>query len=173
MTRYAAETNPTTIRIERRLPGPIERVWAYLVEPEKRALWFCGGPASELRVGAPITFTFDHTRLSHEPTPEEWKAFDGVSASGEITRYEPPRAFGYKGSWDGGETEVLFELTPSGSEVLLAITQLKVADAKAKANYGSGWHAHLEVLEARLKGQEPPGFWTMFNRLQQEYATRF
>ena len=27
-----------TVRLERMLPGPIERVWAYLVEPEKRAM---------------------------------------------------------------------------------------------------------------------------------------
>jgi hypothetical protein len=27
---------PNTFRIERILPGPIERAWAYLTEPEKR-----------------------------------------------------------------------------------------------------------------------------------------
>ena len=173
MSDYAAATNPTTIRLERRLPGPIERVWSYIVDPEKRALWFCGGPASELRVGAPLTFTFDHTRLSHEPTPEEWKAFDGMSATGEITRYEPPRVFAYKGKWGENETEVVFELTPVGNEVLLALTHTKLADAQSKASYGSGWHAHLAMLEDRLNGVKPRGFWTLFSRLEKEYASRF
>ena len=173
MSEYASAPDATSVRIERKLPGPIERVWSYLVDPDKRAMWFCGGPRGELRVGAPITFTFDHTKLSHEPTPDEWKAFDGMSSSGEITHYDPPHTFGYKGSWEGQESQVLFELTPVGSEVLLTITQLKVPDAQGKANYGSGWHAHLEILRARLEGKKPTGFWTLFNRLQQEYATRF
>ncbi|HPF91720.1 MAG TPA: hypothetical protein PLL57_13755 [Flavobacteriales bacterium] len=28
---------PNTIRFTRVLPGPIERVWSYLVDPEKRS----------------------------------------------------------------------------------------------------------------------------------------
>jgi uncharacterized protein YndB with AHSA1/START domain len=44
---YGAITRPGTFRIERLLPGPIERVWAYMTEPEKRrsglprAPWNC------------------------------------------------------------------------------------------------------------------------------------
>jgi len=30
---------PATMRLERLLPGPVERVWAYLTESEKRAAW--------------------------------------------------------------------------------------------------------------------------------------
>ena len=33
----------TTLTVERTLPGPIERVWAYLTEPDKRARWLGGG----------------------------------------------------------------------------------------------------------------------------------
>src|SRR5690606_39019955 len=32
-----------TVRFRRVLPGPIERVWAYLTEADKRAKWFAGG----------------------------------------------------------------------------------------------------------------------------------
>jgi len=33
------------IRVIRgQLPGPIERVWEYLTDPDKRARWFAGGP---------------------------------------------------------------------------------------------------------------------------------
>jgi activator of Hsp90 ATPase-like protein len=32
------------ISFMRVLPGPIERVWAYLTEPEKREKWFASGP---------------------------------------------------------------------------------------------------------------------------------
>ena len=48
---FGAFTGPAEIRLVRTLPGPIERVWEYLTDPEKRARWFAGGPM-EPRVGA-------------------------------------------------------------------------------------------------------------------------
>lgn len=36
MKAYGDLTANDTIRFERMLPGPIERVWAHLVEPDKR-----------------------------------------------------------------------------------------------------------------------------------------
>lgn len=36
MSEYGVVTEPGTVRIQRVLPGPIERVWAYLTESEKR-----------------------------------------------------------------------------------------------------------------------------------------
>ena len=40
-------------RLERLLPGPIERVWAYVTESDKRATWLAGGEM-ELRVGGKV-----------------------------------------------------------------------------------------------------------------------
>ncbi len=45
-------TNPTTLTVERTLPGPIERVWAYLTEPDKRARWLGGGALGHFVVRA-------------------------------------------------------------------------------------------------------------------------
>lgn len=36
MNEFGVVTEPGTVRFERVLPGPIERVWAYLTESEKR-----------------------------------------------------------------------------------------------------------------------------------------
>ena len=44
-------TGPAEVRLVRTLPGPIERVWEYLTDPEKRSRWFAGGPM-ELSAGA-------------------------------------------------------------------------------------------------------------------------
>ena len=41
---FATMPAPATVRIERLLPGPIERVWAYLTESDKRRRWFAAGP---------------------------------------------------------------------------------------------------------------------------------
>lgn len=43
MNDYGMIIEPGTLRIQRLLPGPIERVWAYLTESDKRAT--AGGPA--------------------------------------------------------------------------------------------------------------------------------
>lgn len=45
---YGVLTEAGTIRFERLLPAPLERVWAYLTDGEKRARWLCGG-AFDLR----------------------------------------------------------------------------------------------------------------------------
>ena len=40
---YGVLTEPATLRIERLLPGPIERVWAYLTESDLRRKWLAAG----------------------------------------------------------------------------------------------------------------------------------
>lgn len=43
MNDYGMIIEPGTLRIQRLLPGPIERVWAYLTESDKRATWLAAG----------------------------------------------------------------------------------------------------------------------------------
>ena len=43
MNRYGERIDASTVRFERLLPGPIERVWEYLSNGTKRATWFAGG----------------------------------------------------------------------------------------------------------------------------------
>ena len=45
---------PGTLRMERTLPAPIERVWAYFVEPDKRAAWLAGGTTARKRSASPV-----------------------------------------------------------------------------------------------------------------------
>ena len=40
---YGTLIEPTTLKIQRLLPGPIERIWAYLVESDKRRKWLAAG----------------------------------------------------------------------------------------------------------------------------------
>lgn len=42
MTTAAPILETSTVRFERLLPGPIERVWDYLVKPELRRTWLPG-----------------------------------------------------------------------------------------------------------------------------------
>ncbi len=85
MNEYGSIVAPGTVRFERVLPGPIERVWAHLTESEARGRWFASGPM-ELRVGGKVELFFQHTRLTDEPTPEKFKEMEkGISMLGRVT----------------------------------------------------------------------------------------
>jgi uncharacterized protein YndB with AHSA1/START domain len=79
MNEYGVVIEPRTVRFERVLPGPIERVWSYLTDSEKRGKWLASGPM-ELRVGGRVDLKFHNAKLSAkaEPTPERFKKFEGV-----------------------------------------------------------------------------------------------
>lgn len=57
MDDYGVVPETGTVRFERVLPGPIERVWAYLTESEKRGTWLASGPM-DLRVGGRVDLRF-------------------------------------------------------------------------------------------------------------------
>ena len=48
-----ALSEPATLTIQRFLPGPIERIWAYLTESDLRRRWLAAGQM-EMKVGAPF-----------------------------------------------------------------------------------------------------------------------
>ena len=60
---YGTVIGPRAVRLERILPGPIERVWAYLTEPDKRAKWMAAGSMADY-VGGPVDVTFDNSKTS-------------------------------------------------------------------------------------------------------------
>ena len=114
MSEFGVVTEARTLRIRRVLPGPIERVWAYLTESEKRGRWLAAGPM-ELRVGGRVELTFRNTDLSAhaEPAPDKYKKYEGAGIQGRVTRCDPPRVLSY--TW-GEHSEVTFELSPQGDE---------------------------------------------------------
>lgn len=175
VTEFGTVTAADTVRFDRLLPGPIERVWAFLTEPEKRAQWLAGGPM-EMRVGGKVELHFRHADLAPhpEPTPERYRQYkDGVTTHGSITRCEPPRLLSY--TWGGepdSESEVTFELTPQDDKVRLVLTHRRLRDRKAMVSVGSGWHTHLGILADRLSGREPGPFWSALTEAEAEYKKR-
>ncbi len=161
-----------TMQLERLLPGPIERVWAYLTESEKRGTWLASGDM-ELRVGGKVQLNFLHSSLSPqpEPTPERFKSMEcGAGFEGTITQCDPPRLLAY--TWGGDTSEVKFELTPSGDKVLLVITHTRLRDVDEMGLVASGWHTHLGILTDQLHDQTPRPFWATFLEVEQQYKQR-
>ncbi len=52
------------------------------------------------------------------------------------------------------------------------LTHRRLPDRKETVSVASGWHAHLEVLEALLEGRAPAGFWTALTAIEQHYEAQ-
>jgi len=160
---------PGEIRIMRTLPGPIERIWTYLTDPEKRRRWFAGGPM-ELRTGGKMELFFQHKNISPTETPpaeHACKHESGKSMAGTILRCEPPRVLSYT---FGDNSDVTFELIPQDEKVLLILThRSRGDDVPSLLGFASGWHTHLAILLAQLEGAPQPLFWATHARLKADY----
>jgi uncharacterized protein YndB with AHSA1/START domain len=157
-----------TVRLERMLPGPIERVWAYLTDSEKRETWLASG-VFDLRVGGRADLHFDHSNITSEKYPDGKGKHD---SPGKITRIEPPRLLSFTFGAAGPESEVTFELRPEGKGVLLTITHVRLANRNTMIGVASGWDVHVGILEDRLNGETPRPFWSNHARLKKEYEAR-
>jgi uncharacterized protein YndB with AHSA1/START domain len=170
MNDYGTLLESGAIRFERLLPGPIEHVWSYLTEADKRGRWLAQG-AVEPRVGGRVDLQFRHADLSpqKEPVPDKYKKYEnGVGFSAEVTRWEPPRLLSH--TWADG-SEVTSELTPRGEEVLLVLTHRRLTPTEI-CSVGGGWHTHLGILVDHLGGRTPRPFWSTHARLEAEYERR-
>ncbi|NZA27371.1 SRPBCC family protein [Luteimonas sp. SJ-92] len=172
---YAERVAADTVRIERLLPGPLERVWEYLTDPEKRRLWLAAG-AIELHVGGRSELLFHNDALTgHDDAPPAKYAGCGgpVALAGRVTACAPPRLLAYTwGGEDDDASEVRFELQERDDAVLLVLTHRRLRGRDTMISVASGWHAHLGVLLDRLHGRAPASFWPAHTRLESEYALR-
>ena len=171
MGEFGVVTQARTVRLERVLPGPIERVWAYLTESEKRKTWLAAGPM-ELRVGGGVELTFNNTELTphREAPPDKYKEAGCAVVRGRVTRCDPPRLLSY--TWGESESEVTFELAPEGENVLLVLTHRRLPDRTTMVSVAGGWHAHVGIMIDRLNSREPRPFWSTHARLEAEYERR-
>jgi len=166
---YGVLKDSETFRIERLLPGPIERVWSYITDPERRRKWFGGGPL-ELRAGGGVELQFEFSGLSSEATPADQE--NSCTVVGSVTRCEPPRWLSYTWGNETDASEVSFELEARGEQVLLVITHRRLRNREMAVKVASGWHAHLDLLCDHLNDRESRPFWTTKMRLEDEYRER-
>ncbi len=156
--------------MERVLPGPIERVWAYLTDPEKRQTWLASGQM-DLRVGGQVGLRFRFGEISGERTPPDKSKECDVN--GRITRCDPPRLLSYTWGDEPGASEVTFELFPRDGHVVLLITHRGLDDRGKMVSVASGWHTHLGILADHLNAEVPRPFWTTKAQMEAEYERRF
>lgn len=168
LSAYGELIEPLTLKIQRLLPGPVDRVWAYLTESELRRQWLAAGQM-EMKSGAPFELVWRNDELSDPPGARP----DGFGAEhrleSRILALEPNRKLSI--AWNQGE--VSFELEPAGDKVLLTVTHRRLPDRAQLLNVSAGWHAHLDVLATRIAGKpQTASFWDSWSRLKAEYEKR-
>ena len=154
MNDLATIANRSTLTFVRHLPGPIERVWAYLTDPKFLVTWFSDGVVAD-RVGGEVRFE--------------------MGATGRITAYEPPRLLEY--TWNEEDASVgpvvnalvRWELSTENGGVRLTLTHSRLPENEVLA-HGAGWHAFLERLAACIAGRDPKPFMELYARFKPEYV---
>ena len=165
---YGALSEDATLTLQRLLPGSIDRVWAYLTESDLRKQWLAAG-TMEMHVGAPFELVWRNNELMDDPGQAPEGFGDEHRMESEITELDPPHRLSISWGSTGGVT---FELEPVGDMVRFTITHRRIPDRSIMLNVSAGWHAHLDVLAARLTGDEPAPFWDNWAGLKADYEKR-
>lgn len=122
-----------TLRFERSLGQPLERVWRAVTDEHEMRSWFPCAVQGERKVGAPLRFPFDEQAVD---------TFEGT-----VTAWEPMSVFAF--TWNGDELRI--ELTDDGDSTTLVFTHA-LSHVSPAARTGSGWEACLADLAAHLGG---------------------
>lgn len=163
------EAGRTTITFRRRLPFPIEAVWAAITEPDQRKVWF-GETTIEPSPGGAIEMMPDEP-----PAPPEAKRM-----SGRILAWQPPspgqeapRSAVFAHEWRQRIVEdgiVRYELTEDGDQTILVFTHEGMGVRSARG-FIPGEHAFLDRLTAHLAGAELPTWSERYAQVAPRYAT--
>jgi uncharacterized protein YndB with AHSA1/START domain len=160
--------SPSTLTIQRTLPGPIERVWSYLVDSELRQQWLAAGRLTpEAGTSFELVWRNDELSASASERPQGFPAESRATC--QVTEAQVPRKLRFL--WpDVGD--VSFELEPVGDQVVLTVTHRQLPNRSLSVMVGAGWHMHCDILVARVAGVVAPSFWRGWMRLRDEYERR-
>ena len=87
-----------------------------------------------------------------------------------ILEIDPPRKLVF--TWGKEDSDVSMALEPRGEKVLLTVVHRRLPTRGMMVGVSTGWHAHLDVLAARLNGETSEPFWDRFSRLRADYDQR-
>ena len=177
MEALARKIDDHTIQFVRILPGPIEKIWDYLYDSDKRGQWFARGKMPD-KVGDDFELVWKHSELSpHSASPPEGMAEmdkNGHRSTQTLLKKEPPHLLVFTFGKPGSEkSEVEFRLEkigdPKDNKVRFTLTHSKIPDEAYRSGVSVGWQSHLEALQYRAEGKTPPAFWDIFREAQAAY----
>ena len=170
-----------TLRYERRLEHPVEKVWAALTEPDELRGWLAAAEELELREGGVVALRWlnvpDDTKEWEEKGVEIPEDHDiSAPVRGTITRLDPPRLVEYETDQMG---LLRWELRGDENGCVLTFTNvIELPEGHPPEQMLAGWHVHLDALEEALEGR--PADWENWTELhmdewaavREQYAAR-
>ncbi|MGH3386645.1 MAG: SRPBCC family protein [Nocardioidaceae bacterium] len=144
-----------TVQLNVVLPATAERVWQFLTTPEGLRTWLAEGSIDPQRA---------HLQFGDT----------GDVIDAPVLRWEPPFVLEFE--WVGGSSQasgsyVRFELVSDGDVTTLTLTHTKAA-GDASGEFAAGWHRHLDLLDARVRGEDPAPNRPTYDALLERYAGR-
>jgi uncharacterized protein YndB with AHSA1/START domain len=124
-----------TIRFERYLPHPVEKVWGAITEPENLALWLANVDM-DLRLGGAVEIRFTNSVYV---------------VTGEITELIPGTVLEF--TWNSRDIEaslLRWELSSENKDQCLLQLRHTIA-GDINPSLCSGWHVHLGLLADMLE----------------------
>lgn len=141
--RLLDHSDKHSLRFERLLTHPPERVWRALTEDDELALWFPARIDGAREPGATLRFVFP-PKAGQVPADS---TDEGATMPGQMLVFDPPSVLEYE--WLG---DVLrWELDPRGENTLLTFSHT-FADKARAARDASGWDICLASLGSLLAG---------------------
>jgi uncharacterized protein YndB with AHSA1/START domain len=171
-----------TIRFDRSLPGPIERVWTYLTDSDKRALWLAEGPMDLVPDGE-IELRFHNADLARDcgivddRAPEHYREYENSGQMfGRILVCEPPHRLSFTwtdlpGERDEDDSVVDIVLREENDRVRMTLTHRRLQPHEL-LSVAAGWHTHLGILLDRLHARTARPFWRTHTALEAKYAEK-
>ena len=175
LDRFGTLPEPTTLVMRRRLSGPPDRVWDYLTRADLRAKWLAAGddvPAVGVdgpAAGDSFELVWRNATLTDPPGQKPEGFGPEHRMTSRVVTCDPPRLLVF--TW-GEAGEVRIDLTPADGATILTLTHLRIAERSGRLMIGAGWHAHLDILEARIAGTATPVFWDHWRALRADYDAR-
>lgn len=148
-----------SLRFQQSYPHPPEKVWAVLTEPQYLREWFPADVEFDLTPGADIVF---------KVTPEQVRRFGldpNRTTTGTMITVRRGQILEYL--WDA-ET-LHWEIAPDGQGGSWLTLTHTVEEEDSAYAHAPGWHAGLEVVEARLNGTEVD--WSPWDRAEELAAS--
>ena len=134
-----------TLRYERHLAHPAEKVWRGITESEHLRAWFPADIVGERRAGADVAMPF---------WPDIAERFEVAEPDthGHIEVWDPPSRFELL--WEG--ERLRFDLEPAGGGTTLRLAVV-VQDPDIATDAAAGYHVCLDRLQELLDtGSTPP-----------------
>lgn len=148
-TDYGVFSDTDSVRLQRVLPGPIERVWNYLTDSDLRRQWLAAGDMTP-RVDSEFELVWRNDELTDPPGNKPDGFGDEHRMQGRITEYDPPR----------------------GDDVQLTLVHRHLGNRNRVLMHSAGWHAHLDLLADRVSGRKSEPFGDGWLRLKADYDAR-